>query len=110
MRGQAERSGVFLQEAVEGGCGAVGVLGGEDLPQQYGGCAHPGDIAGGEVDGVGLAVCAEHVGDVGRVGAVDSESVDQGSGPSSRGQHGVPGGPVVAVGEHVWNVTHLAEF
>lgn len=110
MRGQTERSGVFLQEVVEGGCGVIGVLGGEDLPQQGGGCAHPGNVAGGEVDGVCLTVCAEHVGHFGRVGRVVSESVDQGGGPPSGGQHGVSGGPVVAVGGHVWNVTHLAEF
>lgn len=95
---------------LRGGCGAFSVLGGEDLPQQGGGCAHPGNVAGGEVDWVCLTVCAEHVGDVGRVGAVVSESVDQGGGPPSRGQHRVPGGPVVAVGGHTWNVTHLAEF
>lgn len=59
---------MFLQKAVEDGGGAIGVLGGEDLPQQGGGGAHSGDIAGGEVDGVCLAVRAEDVGDFGRVG------------------------------------------
>jgi hypothetical protein len=49
VRGQAERAGVFLQEAVESGCGVIGMLGGEDLPQQGGSCTHPFDIAGGEV-------------------------------------------------------------
>lgn len=110
MRCEAERSGVFLQEPIEVGGRSVGGLCAEDFPQYGGSRTHRGDIVGGERDVACLAVRAEHIGDFARVGELGIENVDQGCGPPSHGQYGVPGGPVVDVGRHLGNVTHLVRF
>lgn len=110
MRSQAERSGVFCQKTIEVAGRTVGGLGGEDFPQQGGSRTHPVDIASCELDAARFTVCAEHIGDFARVGAVGIESIDQSGGSPSHGQYGVPGGPVVDGGGHLHNVTHIAEF
>lgn len=110
MGSQAERSGLLCQKTIEVAGRTVGGPGGEDLPQQGGRRAHPVDVVSGELDVVRFTVCAEHIGDFARVGAVGIEGIDQSGGTSSHGQYGVPGGPVVYVGGHLRNVTHIAEF